>query len=442
MRKQALNIVATLSFLVALLAGSNSAQARVLHSPLFDDAHGWGSDPSYWKTIQFPDLNGDGRKDVCGRGSGGIHCALNLYYNFGPLTLWTQGFSDAAGWKSHPSHWSTIRFPDINGDGKADVCGRASDGIHCALSNGASFDSLRNWDSYLTFSDQNRWNTNPSYWETIQFPDINGDGKADVCGRGFIYAPNGITGIVCRLNYHGNLFGPGGVFSELYSDANQWNTKRSFWATIRFPDLNGDGKADVCGRGSAGLWCGLYDPVWWSFSQPTLWSTLYSDQNFWDSDESHWGTIQYADINGDKKADVCGRGNDGLQCGEAIVPGFGSPRFNTFGQVHVPVFSDMNSWRLDKYFKSIRLVDVNGDRRADACGRDINGIQCALAQPWYPPLMFSAAQSWLPWLGDNLYGASESYWGTVQPADVDANIYINGAEWCGRGSDGVKCYVR
>jgi hypothetical protein len=440
MRKQALNIVATLSFLIALLAGAIPAQARVLHSPLFDDAHGWGSDPSYWKTIQFPDLNGDGRRDVCGRGSGGIHCALNLYYNFGPLTLWTQGFSDAAGWKSHPSHWSTIRFPDVNGDGKADVCGRAYNGIHCALSDGvSSFGTLTHWDRYWGFTDQNRWNTDPSYWETIQFPDIDGDGMADVCGRGFDNSGDG--GIVCG-NSTGQVFTFTRVRTQFFSDANQWNTKRSFWATIRFPDLNGDGRADVCGRGSAGLWCGLGGGYGQYFNQPTLWSNLYSDQNFWDSDESHWGTIQYADINGDKKADVCGRGFDGLQCGEAIVPGFGSPRFNTFGQVHVPVFSDMNGWRLDKYYKSIRLVDVNGDGRADACGRGTNGIQCALAQPWYPPLMFSAVQSWLPWLGDNLYGASESYWGTVQPADVDYRISLNGAEWCGRGPDGVKCYVR
>jgi hypothetical protein len=79
---------------------------------------------------------------------------------------------------------------------------------------------------------------------------------------------------------------------------------------------------------------------------------------------------------------------------------------------------------LDKYYKSIRLVDVNGDRRADACGRGINGIQCALAQPYYPPLMFSVAQSWLPWFGDNPFGTSESYWGTVQPADVDAKALL------------------
>ncbi len=430
-------MMAALILSVAALSWPVRAQQRVLRAPFFSDANWWGTNPAYWKTIQFPDINGDGRKDVCGRASNGIWCALNNFFDFAPPTKWTPSFGDDSGWASHPSHWATIRFPDLNGDGKADVCGRAFDGIHCALSNGASFEPLSKWDAHSTFSDQNRWNTDPSYWETIQFPDINGDGKADVCGRGF--SAYGGMGIVCRENYHGQVFAPDAVRSNFFSDANQWHTKRSFWGTIRFPDLNGDGKADVCGRWADGLWCGLSDGHF--FNQPTLWSNLYSDSNIWDSHESYWGTIQYADINGDRKADVCGRGADGLYCGEAIVPTSGSPRFNTTGQVHVPVFNNSGGWRWDGYYKTIRLVDVNGDGRADACGRGINGIQCALARTYQPPL-FSSAISWLAQFGDNPFAMSESYWGTVQPADVDYRISLNGAEWCGRGPDGVKCYVR
>src|SRR5262249_19241966 len=34
------------------------------------------------------DLNGDGRADICGRGAAGIYCALSNGAGFGPVTLW------------------------------------------------------------------------------------------------------------------------------------------------------------------------------------------------------------------------------------------------------------------------------------------------------------------------------------------------------------------
>lgn len=424
-----------------------NAQQETLRVPDFDDAHLWGTDPSYWKTIQFPDINGDGLKDVCGRGISGVYCALNNLYNtgdFGPLTLMTTGFSDALGWKAHPSYWATIRFPDLNGDRKADVCGRAGDGIYCALSTGTSFGRPSKWDSGSTFSNQNLWNTDPSYWETIQFPDFNGDGKADVCGRGHGQWGNSTTGIVCAES-DGTRFGAGlqrAGYKE-FSDDRGWNINRSFWGTIRFVDVNGDGRADVCGRASGGIVCALsIVEIVDGFGKSTLWSGLFSDSNGWNRDESNWGTIQYADINGDRKADVCGRGSDGLYCGEAVTPVSGAPFFNT-GAVTIPLFSDANRWSLPQYYKSIRLVDVNGDFHADACGRASDGIYCALAADTTvsSPISFPTSMKWISRFGDNPWGNTESYWGTVQPADVDGRVMLNGDEWCGRGPDGLVCFV-
>src|ERR1044071_3894422 len=57
------------------------------------------------------DLNGDGKADVCGRGAGGIHCARSVTSAFGTTTIWQSHFSDAAGWNSSPAYYSTIRFP-------------------------------------------------------------------------------------------------------------------------------------------------------------------------------------------------------------------------------------------------------------------------------------------------------------------------------------------
>ncbi|MEO8548810.1 MAG: VCBS repeat-containing protein, partial [Kofleriaceae bacterium] len=71
---------------------------------------------------------------------------------------------------------------DLNGDGKADVCGRASTGLFCALSTGTSFGPVANWGANF-FTDSGGWGA-PPYYSNIRYPDLDGDGKADVCGRG------------------------------------------------------------------------------------------------------------------------------------------------------------------------------------------------------------------------------------------------------------------
>lgn len=49
-----------------------------------------------------------------------------------------SAYSDLSGWGSWAS-WGTIRFPDITGDGRADVCGRDAGGIYCGTSDNTTF---------------------------------------------------------------------------------------------------------------------------------------------------------------------------------------------------------------------------------------------------------------------------------------------------------------
>src|SRR4051812_21220045 len=55
------------------------------------------------------DLNGDGRADVCGRGAAGIYCALSNGSAFEGYSLWSHDFTDAQGW-TDSSSFETIRF--------------------------------------------------------------------------------------------------------------------------------------------------------------------------------------------------------------------------------------------------------------------------------------------------------------------------------------------
>src|SRR6185295_7566408 len=138
----------------------------------------WDTHPRYWSTVQFPDLDGDHRADVCGRSGNGLDCALSLGDRFDSRHPWSTAMADSPVWTDR-TYYATIQFPDVNGDGKADTCARDPSGIVCGLSTGTEFGLVSRWSA--DFSDAQGWVT--PYGESIQFPDIDGDGRADVCGR-------------------------------------------------------------------------------------------------------------------------------------------------------------------------------------------------------------------------------------------------------------------
>lgn len=404
--------------------GAAASSSATLWTPDFSDNAGPLSRDEYL-SIKLADVNGDGRDDLCARDGGGIACATSTGSSFNTLSRWTGEFG--AFWSGDEAYWGTIQYPDVNGDGKADVCGRGYGGIICGLSNGTSFSTPTVWSA--AFSDINGWASHPSYWKTIQFPDLNNDGMADVCGRG-------IGGIYCALSNGTTSFGTVMLWSSAFSDANGWKLDPSYWSTIQFADVDGDTYSDVCGRGYAGVWCALNGLEYARtsveiFANPVLWTRQYSDAFRWNTDSSYWSTIQLADINGDGKADICGRGINGLYCGQSTGRSFDTPSLG------VPEFSDANGWRAEQFYKSIRLVDVNGDGRADACGRGIEGIYCAKASLFSSTISFEPIELRVTNFGDvDGWGTSESYWGTVQPGNVARTA---GARWCGRGSDGIYC---
>jgi hypothetical protein len=98
--------------------------------------------------MHYPQCNGTQVGDLVLTQLDGVG-AVTLYGS--PPNFWTPAFSDATGWSVSQAYWGTISYPDLNGDGKQDVCGRVDDGLMCALSNGASFGSVLLWTA--TYSD-------------------------------------------------------------------------------------------------------------------------------------------------------------------------------------------------------------------------------------------------------------------------------------------------
>jgi hypothetical protein len=333
-----------------------------LWSAEFTDAGGWNAGPQFYSTIRLPDLNGDGRADICGRGIAGIYCALNTGTAFGATALWSSEFTDASGWSAGPQFYSTIRFPDVNGDGRADVCGRAAAGIHCALSSGSGFAATTRWSS--DFTDAAGWAAGPQFYSTIRFPDLNGDGRADVCGRGS-------AGISCAVS-SGTAFGAIGLWSSEFTDAGGWSAGPQYYSTIRFPDVNGDGRADVCGRAIAGIHCGISSGG--GFAATTRWSSAFTDAGGWNAGPQFYSTIRFPDLNGDDRADVCGRGSAGISCGVSSGAAFGG------AALWSSEFTDAAGWSAGpQFYSTLRFPDVNGDGRADVCGRGSAGISCGVS---------------------------------------------------------------
>ncbi len=310
---------------------------------------GWRA-PAYSSTVQFADVNGDGKADVCGRSASGVTCALSTGDGFA-APFAGPGWSDATGFLA-PATYATLQFADVNGDGKADACVRAAAGITCAASTGAGFS---NPFSGPAWSDSSGWDALDRY-RTIRFPDIDRDGLADVCGRSS-------DGLHCALStgdgFGADIAGPG------WSDATGWSAA-AYASTIQFPDIDGDGRADVCARSAAGLVCApstghgfgaLFDgPAW-------------SDAMGW-SAPAYYATLVFLDIDGDGRADVCARGPGGVECALSLGTSFAT----SFAG---PAWSDAAGWSEARYYGTLGGGDVNGDGKDDLCARGPSGVLCA-----------------------------------------------------------------
>jgi hypothetical protein len=165
---------------VVFALATDDGFAEVQTGPVWSDDSGW-DDPSNALTLQLGDVNGDGQLDLCGRANAGIRCVL-----------WADGYttgsfvgpvwSDDAGWDAPAQYWS-LRLADVTGDGRADLCGRAADGIVCAISLGDSFAEpvSAGWGSDTEgYGGDDNWPTLVAGGpKAVGCSDVDGDGVCD-----------------------------------------------------------------------------------------------------------------------------------------------------------------------------------------------------------------------------------------------------------------------
>jgi hypothetical protein len=97
--------------------------------------------------------------------------------------VWTQDFGDASGWGDTAARYLSIGLADVNGDGKADVCGRNVTGVACAFAVGNGGFNTYHYLNNAQYYDAGGW-AEEKYGATVRFADIDGNGDADICGRG------------------------------------------------------------------------------------------------------------------------------------------------------------------------------------------------------------------------------------------------------------------
>ena len=330
----------------ALTSGGDLAAAKLVLE-LSNDS-GW-NDVSNYATIRFADVNGDNKADLCARDDAGVKCWLSTGDGFGQATesipmADTDGYNDV-------KYYSTIRFADINGDGRDDMCARFKDGFKCYPSKDSGWaDAIALGD----MSDEQGWGQ-PEYYSTIRIGDVNGDGRMDICARGS-------AGFRCWLS-EGDKFAADFVATP-WSNDNGWSLPR-YYSTIRMADINGDHKADICARDSAGIVCHVSQGT--SMGEAMRGPDL-ADVHGW-NDHDNYSTLHFGDINGDGKDDFCIRANANLAC--FVSNG------DSFTEIAgIADMSDANGWNKPDQYRTIRLADVNGDGKMDVCGRNANGVQC------------------------------------------------------------------
>jgi peptidoglycan/xylan/chitin deacetylase (PgdA/CDA1 family) len=328
--------------------------------------------PSLEPLVGIADLDGDRRADLCVRDGSGVLCAPSTELPgsatdrlprtiFRGRSRWDLAFGGAE-WAPASSARS-IQLADVDGDARADLCGMKKSGIVCALAT-----------TPLAFGAARAWLPGAPPYATLLLGDVDGDGKADACGR--------VPGAIACARSAGAAFEPARTWLQVPPDVDGGPESaggfRSRETTLVLADVDGDGRADICGTSARGIDCALSRRT--SFAPATRWSqgVDFSDADVvpWAKNAAYGGTIRFGDLNGDGRADVCGRGPAGVVC--ALSTGRG---FTTTTVWLRTGMADADGW-LDappERVASVRLADINGDRRADLCTDSPAGVVCGLA---------------------------------------------------------------
>lgn len=333
-----------------------------------------------WSVDQHPrylaDVNGDGRDDIIGFADAGVKVTKSTGSGFSNIEPWhdSYGADDSWSYKMHPRE-----IADVNGDGLADVVAFADNGVHVSFSNGYNHFVEYNTNPVLNAfgygSEAGSWSykTEEGNLRHPRFlADINGDGRSDIIG----FAKYGVyvsksTGYDFETEYK--------VLDEFGN--NYWNPDR-YLRTVG--DVNGDGMADIVGFAEDGVHvCFSNGQTFTPYE-----TTPHLDKFGRGSAAGSWGLKPHprflVDVNGDKKADIVGFSQHGVDVALSTGTGFTEPE---------EWIADFGSQDWNPEMHPRFMADVNGDGRADiiACGSHGTYVSLSTGESFEPKTMWVQA---------------------------------------------------
>lgn len=328
-------------------------------------AGGWVNNETYRRDAA--DINGDGLADIIGFGADGTFVSLAQNAGgYGAMYLANNSFGagvNGGGWHSNDRYHRDLA--DMNGDGRADVVGFGAAGTYVALGTAAGGFAPMSLvtNTFGTDAAAGGWASQNTY--TRQLGDVNGDGRADIVGFGS-------AGAYISLAQAGGGFAPQILATDSFgatAQAGGWSSDTLYHRELA--DVNGDGKADIVGFGSAGTYVAL------ATSDGDFAAAMLAINSFGRQDSAGGWVSQdmyprhLADVNGDGRADIVGFGSDHI----FIALGQGNGTFA--GQTSVDVgfgrSSQAGGWASDNLYPRM-LADIDGDRDADIIGFASGGV--------------------------------------------------------------------
>lgn len=236
----------------ALNTGSQLGSVQRVANTAFTAKQG----DKYNSTITLVDINGDGQSDLCGANGAGLQCQLFSRRNAQGLPVYTTaktwGTHFGKQWKNE-TFTATFRWNDLNADGLADACFLSGKSYQCALNTGSKFTALRTWAN----AGDGSWGSAHDLSEnthtgTLSMPDLDHDGRSDLCIVDSNYQLN--CGLnrngFGKLETYANLDYVPDAVTLPNGDKNIM-----LYHPLKRLDVSADGIPDTCFRSFKGLSC-------------------------------------------------------------------------------------------------------------------------------------------------------------------------------------------